>query len=84
MVELGYVDAVSSHVSDDAERLKKQTAAVESEVLMCIGKPSGQYVAKMEDVLEVYQRPATMRVIRSCVWMKSAKNCMIRHAAACR
>jgi hypothetical protein len=23
----------------------------------CIGKPSGQYVAKMEDVLDVYQRP---------------------------
>ena len=23
----------------------------------CIGKPSGSYVAKMEDVLDVYQRP---------------------------
>jgi hypothetical protein len=23
----------------------------------CIGKPSAQYVAKMEDVLDVYQRP---------------------------
>lgn len=23
----------------------------------CIGKPSARYVAKMEDVLEVYQRP---------------------------
>ncbi len=33
----------------------------------CIGKPSGQYVAKMEDVLEVYQRPYDARYPVVCV-----------------
>lgn len=33
----------------------------------CIGKPSGQYVAKMEDVLEVYQRPYDARYPVVCM-----------------
>ena len=55
MIELGYVDV---HQPRDrarvAEKNKLKPWRVKS---WCIGKPSAQYVAKMEDVLAVYARP---------------------------
>jgi hypothetical protein len=55
MVELGYVDSIS-HVTV-GELLKKNEIKPWRIKSWCIGKPSGTYVAKMEDVLDVYQRP---------------------------
>jgi hypothetical protein len=55
MVELHYVDSMS-HVTV-GEILKKNEIKPWRVKSWCIGKPSGTYVAKMEDVLDVYQRP---------------------------
>jgi hypothetical protein len=55
MIELGYVDYIS-HVTV-RELLKRNELQPWRVKSWCIGKPSGSYLAKMEDVLEVYQRP---------------------------
>jgi hypothetical protein len=52
MVELGYS---SSHVNG-WEKLKNALKPWQV-TSWCIGKPSGSYVTKMENVLDVYQRP---------------------------
>jgi len=55
VVELGILDAVS-HVTI-GKTLKKNVIKPWRLATWCIGKPSAQYVSKMEDVLDVYQRP---------------------------
>ncbi len=53
MVELHYVDSIS-HVTVGEIKKEIKPWRIKS---WCIGKPSGTYVAKMEDILDVYQRP---------------------------
>lgn len=59
MVALGYIDEVS-HVTV-RDWLKKNEIKPWQVKSWCIGKPSASYVAKMEDVLDVYQRPYDAR-----------------------
>ena len=54
MVELGYVDSISHVTVGEMLKNALKPWRVKS---WCIGKLSGSYVAKMEDVLDVYQRP---------------------------
>ena len=54
MIELGHVEYISHVTVRGAQKNKLKPWRVKS---WCIGKPSAQYVAKMEDVLAVYARP---------------------------
>lgn len=53
MVELGIVDSISYVAVGERLKNKLQPWKVKS---WCIGKPSGSYVTKTEDVLDLYQR----------------------------
>ena len=55
VIELDILDEIDQ--STVWERLKKNALKPWQVKTWCIGKPSAQYVAKMEDVLDVYARP---------------------------
>jgi len=72
MIELGYVDYIS-HVTVRA-LLKKRTQALAGEVLV-YRQTVRTYVAKMEDVLDVYQRPYDPKRPVVCL-DEASKDCM--------
>ena len=53
-MELEFADSIS--LETVRQMLKKRTQAVEEDKEWCIPKVSGEFVARMEDVLDLYQQ----------------------------
>ena len=62
MVSLGYIDTISNEAIRQV--LKKSKLKPWLSEMWCIGTVTGDYLANLEDVLDVYSQPAEAGVVR--------------------